>query len=376
MRKPIIAITGSSGKTTTKEMIASILQTRWRTFKSIENGNDTWFTSQYKKQIKSFHKAVVLEYGMRKKGDIKRHCELIQPKIGVITNVGRAHIGHFQNGLVGIAAAKSELIAGMNSKGVLFLNKDDPHSKRLNLTPFQGKIKTVSTRNKADYRAQHIRYGSTGMTFNVRLDNEVHTFHIPCFGRCNVYNAMFAIGVSHYLGCTVAEIRSGFREMEKPYGRLSITKNHRKMVVINDSFNTKPELDSALDVLNHVGLARGRKIAVLGDIQDLGKHAKTIHLAQGRKLGRKKLDLLYTYGYHSKYLGIGARQSGMSSYQVKHFTKIAELKKTLAMQRKTGDTFLLKGSTNGHPVKLMHLAEWLICCQKVSNRSQKKSDNH
>ncbi|PYY25905.1 glutamate ligase domain-containing protein [Paenibacillus illinoisensis] len=148
------------------------------------------------------------------------------------------------------------------------------------------------------------------------------------------------------------------------------------MVVINDSFNTKPELDSALDVLNHVGLARGRKIAVLGDIQDLGKHAKTIHLTQGRKLGRKKLDLLYTYRNHSKYLGIGARQSRMSSYQVKHFTKIAELKRTLAVQRKTGDTFLLKGSTIVHPVKLMHLAEWLICCKRDLNRSQKKSDDH
>lgn len=360
MRKPIIAITGSSGKTTTKEMIASILQTRWRTFKSIENGNDTWFTSQYKKQINSCYKAVVLEYGMKKRGDIKRHCELIQPKIGVITNVGRAHIAHFKNGVRGIATAKSELITGMNRKGILFLNKDDHYSKLLNHKSFQGQMITVGIRNKADFSAQHIRYSSKGMIFNVRLGKEEHTFHIPCFGKCNVYNALFAIAVSHHLGCSAAEIKRGFNNMKNPYGRLSVSKIRRKMIVINDSFNTKPELDSALDVLLHVGSNGGRKIAVLGDIQDLGKHAKTIHLAQGRRLGAKKLDLLYTYGLHSRYLGIGAQQTGMSSQQVKHFTRISSLKRALAMQRKTGGTFLLKGSTNGHPVKLMHLAEWLI----------------
>ncbi|KQY80780.1 hypothetical protein ASD24_17815 [Paenibacillus sp. Root52] len=360
MNKPIVAITGSSGKTTTKEMIASILQTRWRTFKSVENGNDTWFTSQYKRQITSYHKAVVLEYGMKEKGDIKRHCELIQPTFGVITNVGRAHIGHFKDGLRGIASAKSELIAGMNRKGMLFLNKDDPHSKRLNLKSFQGKRITVGLQNKADFNARNIRYSSKGMNFTVCLNQIKHRFHIPCFGKCNVYNALFAIAVSHHLGCSVAEIKRGFRKMEKPYGRLSVFKNYRKITVINDSFNTKPELDSALEVLRHVGSTGGRKIAILGDIQDLGKHAKRIHLAQGRKLGKKKLDLLYTFGNHSRYLSIGAQQEGMSSKQVKHFTQIHALKRVLAMQRKTGDTFLLKGSTNGHPVKLMDVADWLI----------------
>ncbi|SFE33510.1 UDP-N-acetylmuramoyl-tripeptide--D-alanyl-D-alanine ligase [Paenibacillus algorifonticola] len=360
MRRPIIAVTGSSGKTSTKEMIASILQRRWKTFKSVKNGNDTWFTSQYKKKINSSHQAVVLEFGMRALGQIKRHCQLIRPNLGIITNVGRAHIGKFTNGLHGIAKAKSELITGMKPTGILFLNRDDKQSRLLNVKRFKGKMITVGIHSQADFRAERIRYVRQGMKFNVRLDNNNHSFFVPCFGICNVYNALFAIAVSHRLGCTVSQIKTGLKKMEKPYARLSVQRTRNKITIINDSFNTKPELEPAMDVLLHAGSAKGRKIAVLGDIQDLGKYARAIHLKQGRKLGNKRLDLLYTFGVHSRYLGIGAIQSGFSPKKVKHFTKIASLKSALAQRLQTGNTILLKGSTNGHKVKLMHLAEWLI----------------
>ncbi|PQP85623.1 UDP-N-acetylmuramoyl-tripeptide--D-alanyl-D-alanine ligase [Paenibacillus sp. AR247] len=339
MRKPIIAITGSAGKTTTKEMLASILKQRWKTFKSFENGNDTWYTSQYKKQIRSADQAVVLEYGMKKKGDITKHCRLIKPWIGIITNVGKAHIGHFKNGLRGIAAAKSELIHEMDPSGVLFINRDDKNSRLLQVKAFKGKVFTIGIYGPADYRAVKVTYTASGAKFSIRLRGKMKVFYIPCYGECNVYNALFAIAVSNHLGCSVSQIRKGLRRMEMPYARLSIKKMANRITIIDDSFNTKPELDPAVNVLQHHGWGNRRKIAVLGDIQDLGKYAKSIHLAQGRKLARKGLDLLYTYGRHSRYLGIGAMKLGLPRDKFKHFTNVADLKGQLSKQLRPGTVF-------------------------------------
>ncbi|MBJ9992361.1 UDP-N-acetylmuramoyl-tripeptide--D-alanyl-D-alanine ligase [Paenibacillus sp. S28] len=361
MRRPIIAITGSAGKTTTKEMLASILKQRWRTFKSFENGNDTWYTSNYKKQIRAADQAVVLEYGMKKKGDIQNHCRLIKPWIGIITNVGKAHIGHFKNGLRGIADAKSELIHGMDPSGVLFLSRDDKNSRLLHVKAFKGKVITIGIHNPADYRAEKVIYTGNGVKFSVRLKGRTRVFFIPCFGECNIYNALFAIAVSHYLGCNVSQIRTGLKRMEQPYARLSIRKTVNRITIINDSFNTKPELDPAVNVLQQLGSGTHRKIAVLGDIQDLGKYSKSIHLAQGRKLGQKGLYRLYTYGLNSRYLGVGAMKSGLPRKKIKHFTSIPALKVELSKYLQPETVFLVKGSTNGHKVKLMHIVEWMLC---------------
>ncbi|MCP3746739.1 UDP-N-acetylmuramoyl-tripeptide--D-alanyl-D-alanine ligase [Paenibacillus sp. A3M_27_13] len=360
MGKPVIAITGSAGKTTTKEMLASILGQRFRTFKSFENGNDTWFTSQYKKQIRVADQAVVLEYGMKKKGDIQSHCRLIKPWLGIITNVGKAHIGHFKDGLRGIAAAKSELIRGMDPSGVLFISRDDKNSRLLHVKAFKGKVLTIGIHGPADYRAEKVTYTGNGAKFRVRLKRKTRVFFIPCYGECNVYNALFAIAVSHYLGCSVSQIRTGLKRMERPYARLSIRKTKNRIVIIDDSFNTKPELDPAVSVLEHVGSGNRRKIAVLGDIKDLGKYAKSIHLAQGSKLGKKGLYRLYTYGLNSRYLGVGAMKSGLPYKKIKHFTCIPALKGQLSKHLRPGTVFLVKGSTNGNKVKLMHVVEWML----------------
>ncbi|MFF2479674.1 UDP-N-acetylmuramoyl-tripeptide--D-alanyl-D-alanine ligase [Paenibacillus sp. NPDC058071] len=367
MRKPIIAITGSAGKTTTKEMLASILSQRWRTFKSFENGNDAWFISQYMKQIKAADQAIVLEYGMKMKGDIRSHCRLIKPWIGIITNIGKAHIGNFKDGILGIAAAKSELIHGMDPSGILFINRDDKNSRLLHIKSFKGKVFYIGIHGPGDYRAKKIAYTSNGMKFSVRLNGITRVFNIPCFGECNVYNALFAIAVSHQLGCSTPEIRTGLKKMEKPYARLSI-KRTVKSIIIDDSFNTKPELEPAMEVLERIGVGNQRKIAVLADIRDLGKYAKSIHLAQGRKLAKKGLYRLYTYGLYSKYLGIGAMESGLPLKRVKHFTDINNLKKQLSKDLGQNSVFLVKGSTNGQKVKMMHVVEWML---RKGNRMRK-----
>ncbi|WP_339208208.1 UDP-N-acetylmuramoyl-tripeptide--D-alanyl-D-alanine ligase [Paenibacillus sp. FSL K6-3182] len=360
MRRPIIAVTGSAGKTTTKEMLASILERNRKTFKSFQNGNDIWFTSQYSKQIDSSYKAVVLEFGMKKAGDIRRHCRLIKPSIGVITTIGRAHVGHFKRGIRGIPNAKSELIRGMKQTGLLFINKDDRYSKLLDLASFKGKILTIGIENHADYQANRIRYLKNGMSFNARLGKENAAFFIPGFGHFNVYNALFAIAVSHQLGCTIPQIKRGLKKYEQPYARLTVHRLPRNTILIDDSFNTKPELDAALDLLWKVGKRR-KKIAVLGEIHDLGRHSKKIHFNVGKKLMEQSIDRLYTIGSHAKEIRKGAIQSELSKSKTNHFHSVSGLKRKLAQNMPIGSAILLKGSTGiNQKVKLMHLAEWFI----------------
>ncbi|MBP1989177.1 UDP-N-acetylmuramoyl-tripeptide--D-alanyl-D-alanine ligase [Paenibacillus eucommiae] len=359
MNRPIIAITGSAGKTTTKEMLASILQRRWKTFKSFQNGNDVWFTTQYTKQINASHRAVVLEYGMKHAGDIRRHCQLIRPDIGIVTNVGKAHMGHFNRGITGIAAAKSELIQHMNANGMLFINKDDVHSNLLSYGRFKGQVVTIGAKHKANYQAQNIRYTNQGMNFEVRLRGKLHSFFIKAFGTCNVYNALFAVAAAHRLGCPVQQIRSGLLNYEQPYARLTVHRLRNGSILINDSFNTKPELDAALDVLTHVG-GKGRKVAVLGMIQDMGVYRKHMHREVGKQLADKRIDYLYTFGSHAKQIGLGAIAAGFSSQKVSSEKNMSRLRKKLMGELRPGTTLLFKGSTGGNKVLLIHVVEAIV----------------
>ncbi|HEX9061930.1 MAG TPA: UDP-N-acetylmuramoyl-tripeptide--D-alanyl-D-alanine ligase, partial [Clostridia bacterium] len=258
--RPIISITGTSGKTTTKEMLASILQRRWQTFKSYENGNDVWFISQYVKQIDDSYGAVVLEFGLTHPGSITEQCKMIQPNIAVVTNVGMAHIEDIEKNIqgitdiTGVASAKSELIQGMNQKGLLALNADDSNSKLLQIQGFQGKIITVGFSNHSDYYACDIQYTDRGMSFIVQLNGVKELFHIPIFGKHNVYNALFAIAVSHQLGFSPDEIRTGLEQFYRTQGRLNIHQLNNDITLINDAFNAKPcAMKSALDVINQIG---------------------------------------------------------------------------------------------------------------------------
>ncbi|WP_282943077.1 UDP-N-acetylmuramoyl-tripeptide--D-alanyl-D-alanine ligase [Paenibacillus sp. RC67] len=356
-KRPIIAITGSAGKTTTKEMLAAILQRKWKVFKSYQNGNNLWYTKQYKKQINSLHEAIVLEYGLKRAGDIKRLCQLLKPNIGMITNVGRAHIGNFNGRIKGIASAKSELIQNMPAEGTLYINKDDVHSKLLTYGGFKGKILSIGIKNKADYQATRVQYTRAGMRFQLRLNGKLQSFAIPVPGLYNVYNAIFAVAAAHRLGFTANQIQSGLMQFEKPYARLTQHRLSNGCLLINDSFNTKPELHAAVDVLHHSG--KNRKIAVLGSIADMGKQRRAMHRATGRWLARQNLNYLYTFGPHARNIGLGAIDAGFSSAKVCNVTSMRKLKIKLMSELKPDSAILFKGATGGKVV-LMHLVEDIL----------------
>lgn len=346
LNRPVIAVTGSAGKSTTKEMLASILSTRWRIFKSKENRNIFRDTARYAGQIKPYHQAAVLEYGMIYPGRIKRHCQYIEPNIGIITMIGSAHIGNFK-GLNGLIEAKAELIRHMNQKGILFLNADDRNSRRLPVSEFGGKIIRVGIRSKADYQALRLKYRKQGMSFTVMLRGKQHGLYVPVPGVHNVYNALFAVAVADRLGFTPREIRKGlsrFRQMER---RLRVYRLADRVKLIDDTFSANPGADkAAVDVLCRLG--RGRKIAVLGSMLELGRFSERAHKSVGRYAVRRSVQYLATYGKGAEQIGRGAVQVGMKPAHVRHFTARSRLHRYIVSQIKPGDTILVKGSHELH----------------------------
>ncbi|WP_052948034.1 UDP-N-acetylmuramoyl-tripeptide--D-alanyl-D-alanine ligase [Aneurinibacillus tyrosinisolvens] len=349
--RPVIAITGTSGKTTVKEMVASILQTKWNTFKSRENGNDLWFTSQYAQQINESHEAVVLEFGLSQEGDLDRHCQLIQPHIGVITNVGLSHIDSFTKekqklGVQQIAKEKSRLIQGMNSHGTLFVNADDPNSKLLDIVSFQGKVVRTGLKNEADYKAIRVAYSENGMLFSVIMNHTPHSFSIPLYGEHNVHNALFAIALSYELGFSIEEIRRGLETFEKPKGRVTVSRFHQNITLINDCFNSKPcGAKAAIDVLASLG--QGTKVAVLGCTLNIGIHSKDIHYELGRYIAARDIDYLYTVNKgqrgRARLIAKGAIEHGFPPEKARHFADLDNLYQTLVEQLEPDMTILIKG---------------------------------
>lgn len=341
--RPIIAVTGSSGKTTTKEMIAAILKKRWKIFKSPQNRNAISATKRHAKLLRSVHRAVVLEYGMQYYGNIKRHCHYIRPNIGVITNIGRAHIGNFGGRIQGVAKAKSELIRYMKSTGTLWLNADDRHSKLLRTKGFRGRIMRIGIRNKADYRASQIHNANRGTTFRVKLGGTERRFYIPILGRHNIYNALFAIGISHRLGFAPQQIQNGLQTFEKQKRRLYVYSLRRGIRLIDDSYSANPDaVKAALDVLSATG--KKKKIAVLGSMLELGAYSVKGHKEIGRYAARKNITHVFAIGKNAPQIIAGAKEAGFPTHNLHSFVSRAQLHKALTRVIQPGTTILVKGS--------------------------------
>lgn len=354
-QRPVIAVTGSAGKTTTKEMIAAVLKRRWKIFKSPSNHNAPSATRRHARLLRPFHRAVVVEYGMQFYGNIKRHCQYLQPSIGVITNVGRAHVGNFGGRVSGVAKAKSELIRYMKPSGTLLLNADDPSSALLHTKGFKGKIITVGIRNKADLNATHVHYKNGGMSFNVELDGAQHSFYIPILGEHNIYNALFAVAIAHGLGISTQQIQVGLKTFVRSKSRLVVHRLGRNVKVIDDAYSSNPDATkAAIDVLSTIGTHT--RIAVLGSMLELGKHTSKGHQEVGRYAAAKNVSHLYTLGGTAKQIAVGARGAGFPANRIKSFASKQQLQKALLRKLEPGTTILIKGSNR---LRMSSVAKYL-----------------
>jgi len=369
LQKPVIAVTGSAGKTTTKEMISAILSRRWSIYKSMYNKNFVGNTRAHVRRIKDEHKAAVLEFGVTGSGHLKKHCQIIQPSMGVITNIGTAHIGNFAGQVHGIAMAKSELIRHMKPTGIVFLNMDCPYSRAMKEQPyagtFAGRFITVGIAHAADYQAQDIDVGERGIRFSCVWQGSREEFYLPALGEHNVYNALFAIAVCHTLGCSIRTIRDGLQSFRGQRKRLARYRLANNVQILDDTYSSNPEAaKAAIDVLCQVG--SGTKVAVLASMLEMGDYEVVAHEDVGRYLSQKDVDYLYTLGRSARHIARGAIRSGFPANRVIHCQTKAGLHRMLAKRIGPDTSFLVKGS---HRLKMGETV--LFLCKETTRIQQR-----
>jgi len=369
---PEIVIAGSNGKTTTKNMLASILETRWKILQTTGNYNLPLQIKNILQQRKPEHKAVLLEIGMGKPGAAHRHGRYIRPDIVVFTNIGSAHYGSLGNSVRSIAENKSVVLQYMNNNGLVIKNSDDKNSKWIDTSNHPGKVITIGIHTPADYMATEIRDVKDGMEFTMTLGNAKEKFFVPTFGLHNIYNALFAITIAHLLGFTIPEIRQGLKNFEPSIKRLNVIKLRSEILLIDDTVNANPEsVKSAIDVMERLGENK-KKIVVLGSMLELGEYTQDAHLEVGKYLAEKQISDIYIYGAETKWIKEGAVKSGFSSDRIHYFESRDLLHEVLMNEVAEKSVILVKGSAAMKmSMTVDFLKSWFRCFVKLAEHLQK-----
>ena len=335
---PVIGITGSSGKTTTKEMISAVLEQAFTVLKTEKNYNNEIGVPKMLLQLTEDHDVCVLEMGMRGLGQIAELAEIAEPTMGVITNVGTSHIellGSQEN----IAKAKQELIDALPSTGAAVLNHDDPFVLPM-AKATTAKVLTYGMDEAASIRGKDLTYTSKGINFVVSEEGEEWNVFLPMIGVHNVYDALSAVAVGRILGVPREEIVQSFKEFPGIPMRQEIVP-FPTFTVLNDTYNANP--NSMEESLRAMGQLQGkRKIAMLGDMLELGEHSKQAHEAIGKVLVEEQYDMVFTFGDMMKLAASVAKQGGVPYVYVgKSHLDIAN---TYYDVKQEGDVILVKGS--------------------------------
>ena len=335
----LVGITGSVGKTTTKEMIAHVLGARYVTLKTEGNYNNNIGMPLTLMNLRNEHQAAVIEMGTNHFGEIKYLSEIAKPSLGVITSIADAHIEYLES-KEGVLRAKCEILDGMSEDAPLICDADNPYLWSLRETLKRPLIFCGVEQKEADYIGVPIEMTSELCRFAVEgLTGE---FVIHAGGIHNLHNALLAIAVGKHSGMTDDEIRNGlegFSNVGDRQNRLVI----RGVEVISDCYNANPaSMRAALTVLG-MGRCSGKRIAVLGDMLELGDRSKAAHHTAGKQAA-ECADELYCVGTFAKQMESGAVSGGMKKAKIHRFSTVTELAFALKNAVQEGDMVLLKAS--------------------------------
>jgi UDP-N-acetylmuramoyl-tripeptide--D-alanyl-D-alanine ligase len=303
----VIGVTGSVGKTSTKDLTHSVLATTYRTFKSPGNRNSILGLPLALFDLRPQHQVAVLEMAMYTQGEIARLCELTQPQIGVVTLIGPVHMER-AGSLEAIVAAKQELVEALPADGVAILNRDDERVMGM-AAHTQARIFTYGLDALADLWADNIHsMGLDGVRFTLHYRDEALSVHVPLLGRHNVHTALRATAVGLVKGLNWQEIVAGLRQLTATQLRLVAVPGPGGSIIIDDTYNSSP--DSAMAALNLLEDLDGRHVAVLGDMLELGQVEEESHRLVGRRVA-DVADLLVTVGHRARWIAEEALRVGM-----------------------------------------------------------------
>lgn len=341
--KCLVGITGSNGKTTTKEITSFLLEARYRVFKSMGNFNNEYGLPLSMLRLTEHHEVAVMEMGMSHTGEIHQLCQIAKPDIGVVTNVRAVHLANFKS-IQGIAAAKRELIESLSQEGVGVLNNDDPYVRKFGRA-FPGVVLTFGVEAPATYRATHIQFaGLQGNSFRLNFKSKAHRMRLPLIGEHNVWNSLPAIVVAHHLGMDFESIDQRLLQLKPVAGRGEILTFEYGFTVINDTYNSNPAaLQAVIRFLKRVPGFQ-RKILVAGEMLELGPAAEKFHRECGRLAAEGGIDLIFGVSGLAEQLVRAASERGNAHFSARFFEDSLSAGEALCQEVRPGDLILLKGS--------------------------------
>ncbi|HLB59762.1 MAG TPA: UDP-N-acetylmuramoyl-tripeptide--D-alanyl-D-alanine ligase [Bdellovibrionota bacterium] len=343
---PVIAITGSNGKTTTKDLIASILSQSHKILATEGNLNNLIGVPRMLFRITPQTEYVVLEMGMNARGEIARLAQIAEPNIGVITNIGHAHL-EFLETIEEVAEAKYELWKEMGNVGIAIVNLDDEQVGNIAERWSGEKITFSATLDQADVNLNLVSgapLGKTSVELFLRKEGQVE-IQLPLIGVHNVYNAAAAAAVAYALKIPLQEIAQGLPQAKITKWRSEFLEFPNDRILINDSYNANPTSMEA--VLQNLAMLKGgrRTFAILGDMFELGAQAEDFHFDLGTLVAELKIDYLLTFGPLARHIAEGAIQSGMKKTNVISCQTVEETMKALiSFLPPTHFMILVKGS--------------------------------
>lgn len=336
--KVLVGVTGSAGKTTTKEAIAHVLSARFRVMKSEGNFNNHFGLPLMLLKLEPEYDVAVIEMGMSHAGEIRALAQIAQPLIGVVTNVAPVHLEFFDS-LAGIARAKYELVESLPANGVAVLNADDEYVCQFG-REFKGKVVMYGTSATADVRAENIESkGRDGVEFDVVMGSVREHATLPLVGEHNVLNALAAVAVGLERGLTPSEAVGALAMMAAPEKRGQVLQVGNS-TVINDCYNSNPKaLAAMVDAL--ANMPARRRIVVAGEMLELGPAGDELHRKAGQHVADKKIEVLLGVRGLAKAAVEAAQEAGVRAEFVESSEKAGEW---LAREAREGDVVLLKAS--------------------------------
>ncbi|QVK17209.1 UDP-N-acetylmuramoyl-tripeptide--D-alanyl-D-alanine ligase [Mycoplasmatota bacterium] len=343
-----IAVTGTCGKTTTKEMIKQVLAKEYHITGTVLSKNSLRFNHDYLMDIDDTKTYGVYETALTEPGEIIYSAKFFKPSIGVITNIGIDHLSGCKT-LDNYIRAKGEMISALKNKGTLIINGDDENIKKIDFSTYKGKLKTFGIKHKSDYTASKIRFEHDKMCFTLYHKKEKYKVSIPCLGEHNVYNALSALAVLDILGMPLKKAITHIASFKPIKSHFEIHKGLNDSVIIDDTWSSNPtSIKAAFKTFNYRG---NTKVVVLGNISYLGHFASEQCKEIGKMIVDYEIDYLVTIDQFSKQIGDEAILNGMDEKNIFHCHNEDEIKMVLSRLLKPNVRVLFKTSMLDNKMK-------------------------
>ncbi|WP_343343608.1 UDP-N-acetylmuramoyl-tripeptide--D-alanyl-D-alanine ligase [Terrisporobacter petrolearius] len=345
---PFIAVTGSVGKTTTRDMVYSTISAKYNSLKNVGNLNNQFGVPLTLFNLNKEHECAVIEMGMSGFNEIEYLVNIVNPQIGIISNIGYSHVEHLGS-RDGIFKAKMEITTNFDENSLLIVNGDDDCLKTLKDKHLVYKLKTFGFEKDNDIYCESFEMDEDNINFIAVIDGKRDEFFIPTVGKHNIYNAMAAILAGINMNMTLEEIKDGLKNFQCTKNRLDIIKSNN-LTIIDSVYNAS--IDSMTAALNILGRYKSRRVAILGDMFEMGEFAEFGHRQVG-KAALNNVDILISIGKDSEFIVKELKENNMNPDNLYNFETKEEAIEKLDDIIKENDTILVKASRGMHLEKIV-----------------------